>query len=161
MEGRLSGSAALEVLLHITRFGVADAIPPLDLPVEEFAAAARERMLSWLHRVARVSANDLTDLLGEVAEAQSGQRDVRLFGWRDGRLFAGTRQEFDTTAETTAEYSNYVVAAMSSLRGAERSPPERVPDADDLCRHLMREAAYALAAVEPKPRLAGRLLHDR
>lgn len=148
MDGHLSGSEAFEVLLHVTRFGTADGIPALDLPADEFALAASERMLTWLDRLARVSAGDIRKLLTEGS--RSG------FHWRDGHLLAGTQPDEDGSTE----YNRYVAAAMSSLSGAERSPAGRVPDADETCQDVMRLVADRLALRTEPPQLAENLLHE-
>jgi hypothetical protein len=150
MDGHLSGSQAFEVLLHVTRFGTADAVPALDLPADEFALAASEGMLTWLDRLARVSAGDIRKLLREGSGSGSG------FGWRDGHLFAGTQRGEDGSAE----YNRYVAAAMSSLSGAERSPAGRVPDADETCQDVMRLVADRLALRTEPPEVAENLLHE-
>jgi hypothetical protein len=143
----LTGAEAFGILLSMTRYGTADAIPRLDLPVAEFAVAARESMLAWLDRTAHASQADLTELLARWSEDTG-------FGWRDGRLFTGRQRDEDLIEV----YLGYVVSAMSSLRGADLSPAERVPDADESCRKIMLIVADALTHRSVRPRLAEDLL---
>lgn len=143
----LTGAEAFEILLHITRFGTADAVPRLDLPVDDFAVAAEEGMLAWVDRTARSSAQDLTRLLSSPL----GQG----LGWQGGKLFAGELEDRDVVER----HRQMVAEAMNSLSGEARSPLHRVPDADDLCRYVMRSTAEALAQRTPRPRLSEQLLY--
>ncbi|WP_327740471.1 hypothetical protein OG749_46140 (plasmid) [Streptomyces nojiriensis] len=148
LAGNLTGAQAFDALLHLTRYDTADALPPLDLPLEEFAVVAQRRMLDWIARAAKVSAADHIRLL----DTPAGQP----FGWQVGKLAEGRT---DQPRDEAVLHHTWVAQAMDSLCGPERSPLHRVPDADDGCRQVMTQVSGALA-LQPDRQILSEYLLD-
>lgn len=130
----ISGTDAARVVLHLTRFGTHDAVPDLGLGVHRFLPAAQSAMVSWVRRAGRMSRADL-----EYVLAPDGD-----WGWLDGRVLRLGDVEPDNVENTYERFHAQVLRAWSVHRGDEVDL-DRVPDADDACRRVMRLTADALA----------------
>jgi hypothetical protein len=135
--GQISAQMAFRVLLHVSRFGVAEAVPDLALSASDFRRDALARLENWVARLAGIPAEDLDKFSRPDAEAGPSE-------WRDGRLIP-SRQDAEESGEETHKASiERCVQALRTLSGA-WADLDRVPDSDKETRMLLESAAEALA----------------
>lgn len=143
----LSGAEVFAILLHATRYADADkAVPPLDLPLDEFEKAAIAWHTDWVGSLARFSREDLETTLGHAAPDNSLQ-------WENGRLVIGRRSDAETQTQIEDRLRRWHRTAYRSLFGP-ATRPARVGPASDECYDLLRNVADAYAASEREPRFA-------
>jgi len=77
----LSGEEASRVLVHLTRFGMDEAIPSLELSLPRFEAETVSRRISWFRTIASISEEDLRSTITRYATPGS-----RPFYWVNGKI---------------------------------------------------------------------------
>jgi hypothetical protein len=150
LEKPLSGSEAARILLHLIRFGSLDAVPPLNMPSSEFAAAARRQMVDWVAQTAAISAEDLLTCLA---------RSTDPFVWDHGRLVTLSVSMEESSTRMHERYQQFVLEATASLVGA-NAAVDRVANANESCREMMASAAAALTSSKPNLGLADDLFYE-
>jgi hypothetical protein len=138
----VSGARVQSLLLHATRYGIADSIPDLGLAAEEFREACIARMLGWIGPLVRLDRDVLADFLAVPTRDGSG----RTYRWRDGKpervdpedaAAEATRGEFETRQR------QWILEAISTLTGS-RASAGRVADASPQCAAIMGVIADVL-----------------
>jgi hypothetical protein len=95
----LSGSKAARILLHLTRFGVAEAVPDLALSLKKFRDQALAAWAMWLDTAAATSAADLRACAdGFEAGALENRSEVLL--WGHGKLVRVTEDKVKPEADS-------------------------------------------------------------
>lgn len=79
--GPRSGAELFTVLLSATQYSISSALPPLDVPLEEYELEARQRMAVWIRSLATLSAEDIA-LIVDRPDDFSPSHPVL---WEDGR----------------------------------------------------------------------------
>ncbi|OBI14918.1 hypothetical protein A5712_29785 [Mycobacterium sp. E2327] len=138
----LGGAEAYRLLMHRTRFDTRRAIPDLSLPTAHFKIEAEALLLSWIQDVAATNAEDIEAFLSA---------NGRQIFWRDNRLVADPSP--DETAAYLAESNNWyrqcVSSALHTNVGASDDVLNRVPDADEKIRTLLKVLAGGLNPKDP------------
>lgn len=138
----IGGTEAMRILLHVSRYGTHDAVPPLDAGSHRFTDAATSAMVAWVRRLAFMSRDDL-----EYVRAVTGP-----WGWRNGKVLRED-EGLDSADHTWARYLHEVRVAWSVHRGP-AADHMRVPGADPTCRYVMEQVAEALSLARPREDLA-------
>lgn len=136
----LDGVKAARLLLHITRWGTAETVPDLALPLQEFRAKTQERLQHWLTRIASVSSEDLEQCLADETPSL----------WSNGRLVNLENLDEETTPQFgEASIAKLAEQAYRSLSG-NNADIYRVPNATLECRTLLKGVAEVLANTQPR-----------
>ncbi len=146
LDRAVSGTEAYMLMLHATRYGSHAAIPPLDLPIEEFRTSCVGRMVGWIQTLARVDRDALAKFFAPADASQAAS-----FMWREGRLVevgAADRAVREDVVER--QMRTWIVQALSSLCGALASADRTKgasPGVRDLVDHIVARDSKSLREV--------------
>ncbi|NOJ93262.1 hypothetical protein HMI51_09985 [Corallococcus coralloides] len=143
----ITGAAASIVLLHLTRFGSAETVPDLSLPLKHFRAEAVSRMKRWVEQAATLTREDLENFLApEIGAAVGDERDAlasRTFIWKKGRL-----ERRELSPDAGEKYVQDLVEQASQSLCANNADGGRVQGVDPTCQALMGMTADELTRVK-------------
>jgi len=150
---QLSGSEATRVLLHLTRFGTADAIPELNIPLNKFREEVIDCQRKWLSWVATIPREDLEAVL----QSYTNEQPLETFpSWRNDHLIWISPSESFQKGEDKVD--QLITQALSSLQGA-NAEVGRVGEAPPICKNIMTGTANALEQYKKSSSLPMKLLN--
>jgi hypothetical protein len=134
----LSATQAARILLHVTTNGSQEAIPSLDLPLDDCSAAALAAHTSWVQGLSKLAANDLRKALvgaGEDGAAVSAR-------WVGGRFVEHESLDVKAVDEEILDYTVRRIA--EARRGVFQERPQAFPsEPSDLSPTLSSQVASA------------------